>query len=127
MKTKIKPKFYLHNKFEGGIIILIMKEFPRVKNLCFINNSSFIQDILFEDFISISSLTSEQSSMLNFSTFRSEDFADFGIEDSPPPKFLTLHRSSTKASATATIKKLNFLNDKDMIRKILLTDSIEDR
>lgn len=104
-----------------------MKEFPRVKNLCFINDPSLIESILFQDFISISSLTSEHSSMLNFSTFRSEDFADFGIEDSPPSKILTLHKSSTKASASANMKKLNFINHKDVIRKILLTDNIEDK
>ena len=64
--------------------------------------------------------------MLNFSTFRSEDFADFTIEDSPPSKILTLHKESTKASSTSNMKKLSFINRKEVIRKILLTDNMEE-
>ena len=63
--------------------------------------------------------------MLNFSTFRSEDFNDFDIEDSPPSKILTLHKDSTKASYSSSIKHLNFRNSLKVIERILLTDNKE--
>ena len=74
--------------------------------------------------MSISSLTSEDSSMLNFSTFRSEDFAELSREDSPPPKFLTLHKNSTRDSESERIKFLNFRNEKSTIKRILLTEKM---
>lgn len=52
-----------------------MKEVINCKHISFCNPSHIISEILYGDFMTLSSLSSESSSLLSFSTFKSDDFS----------------------------------------------------
>ena len=101
---------------------IIRMKGAQIKKLNFVNNRDIICSILNEEFLELSGLDSSQSSSdLNFSTFRSSDFPSFwqsrgtlGLDKSIP-----LCRSSTKATIHGNIKQLKFRNSAKVVKRIL--------